>query len=110
MIGSRIVNRLIKLTVDVKSKTLSGGQFNESNIYSSLTATTGSPIVLELVTDAGAIVVLATPFWFEPVNGSLPAITEKHVIVNGSNRYEVIMAQKQGGQEDMLKVMTRALR
>lgn len=111
MIGSRLRERRLQLTVSVKLKTLTSGQMVESSAFTGLIATHEQPDANEFVTDAGAVVVVTDVFWFEPVAGVLPAITEKHVIVDASsNRYEVVMVQNQAGEGNRIKVMTRALR
>lgn len=111
MIGSRLRERRRQLTVSVKLKTLTAGQNVESSLYTGLTATHEQPDAFEAFTDGGALVVVTDVFWFAPVSGSLPAITEKHVIIDASsNRYEVVMVQDQAGEGDRLKVTTRALR
>lgn len=111
MIGSRIHERRVQMTCSVKLKTLTAGQNVETNLTTGLIATREQPDASELFTDAGALVVVTDVFWFEPVSGTLPAITEKHTVIDASNnRYEVVMVQNQGGEGNRLKVMTRALR
>jgi len=111
MIASRLRERRVQLGVSVKLKTLTAGQHVESNLATGLIATHEQPDASEMFTDAGALVIVTDVFWLERVNGTLPAITEKHVIVDASsNRYEVVMVQNQGGEGNRLKVMTRALR
>ena len=110
MIGSRIHERRVQMTVTVKLKTLTAGQNVESNLATGLIATHSQPDAAELFTDAGALVVVTDVFWFEPVSGTLPAITEKHVILDASNnRYDVVMVQNQGGEGNRLKVLTRSV-
>lgn len=99
------------MTCSVKLKTLTAGQNVETSLTTGLIATHEQPDASELFTDAGALVVVTDVFWFEPVSGTLPAITEKHTVIDASNnRYEVVMVQNQGGEGNRLKVMTRALR
>lgn len=110
-IDSRLRRRRVKVIVAVKLKTLTAGQNVESNLYTGLVATHEQPDASEMFTDAGALVVVTDVFWFEAIGWALPAITEKHTIVDASNnRYEVVMVQNQAGEGNRLKVMTRALR
>lgn len=100
--------RRATMTVSVKRKTLTSGQNVESNLYTGLIATHEQPDATEMFTDAGALVIVTDVFWFERVADVLPAITEKHVVVDASsNRYEVVMVQNQGGEGNRLKVTTR---
>lgn len=118
--GSRLRRRRNTLTVAVKLKSLSGGQHSEANVtgLEALTATrsqgsTGSQSsARETVTETGAIVIVTDIFFFEQLStGALPAITEKHVLVDGSGvRYEVLSVSDQGGEGNRLRVMTRRLR
>lgn len=111
MIASRLRDRRVQMTVSVKLKTLTAGQHVESNLASGLIATHEQPNAFEIISEAGMIVPVTDVFWFEPVSGTLPAITEKHVVVDASsNRYEVVMVQRQAGEANRLKVMTKALR
>ncbi len=111
---SRIRERRQTLTIDVKVKTLSSGQNTEATVsgLGSLTATREQRDAFELTTDAGATVIISDVFWFEQLsNGTLPAIEEKHVLVDGSSvRYEVLNGADMGGEGNRLRVMTRRLR
>ena len=114
MIKSRLQVRRVKLTIAVKVKTLTGGKYTEANVsgLSALAATREQRDAFEITDDAGTQVIISDVFWFESVAGSnLPAIEEKHVLVDSSSvRYEVLSVADQGGENDRLRVMTRRLR
>lgn len=112
MIKSRLRMRRTPVTITVKNKSRSGVQYSEGNAYTGLVATHEQPDAYETLGDAGAPVLVTDVFWFEAAAGaSLPVITEAHVLVDGSGtRYEVIMAQDQGGNGSRLKVATKRLR
>ena len=114
MIKSRLRDRRVKLTIDVKEKTLVSGQYSESTVsgLGALVATREQAESTELVTDAGALVNISDTLWFEAIAGNdLPAIEEKHVLVDGDSvRYEAVSVQNMGGEQDRLKVMCRRLR
>jgi hypothetical protein len=114
MIKSRLQSRRVAVTVAVKVKTLTSGQYSEANVsgLSSVTATKEPRDAFEFTSDGGTIVTVTDVFWFEAVAGaSLPAIEEKHVLVDSSSiRYEVVNVSDQGGEGDRLRVMTRRLR
>lgn len=111
MIKSRLRMRRVTKTVSVKEKTLASGQYSEADGsgLTGLTATWEPISGDEELTEAGKIVIPTDVFWFEPaVGGSLPAITENHVLVAGGVRYEVVMRpENQAGGGNRLKVMTR---
>lgn len=112
MIKSRLRLRRTPVTITVKSKSRSGAVYSESSAYTNLSATHEQPDAQEQLNDTGMVVVVTDVFWFEAAAGaSLPVITEAHVLVDGSGtRYEVIMAQDQGGNGSRLKVATKRLR
>lgn len=114
MIKSRLRLRRVTKTIDVKVKTQASGQYTEASVsgLSSLTATHEQRNAFEATTDAGAVVIVTDVFWFEQLSsGSLPAIEEKHVLVDGdSQRYEVLTVQDQGGMGDRLMVMCRRIK
>lgn len=101
-------------TVTVKTKTLSGGQYSETTVsgLSNLTATYYAKMSMEVATDAGAVVIVSEVLGFDTLpNGTLPAIEEKHVIVEDDDtRYEVIAVVPVGGLINRLKVAVRRLR
>jgi hypothetical protein len=110
-IASRLRQRRQPITITVKVKALAGGQHSESNALTGLTATREQVDAVEVATAGGAFVPVTDVFWFEESSGSLPAIEEKHVLVDGSSvRYEVIQVADQGGEGNRLKVMTKRLR
>ncbi len=114
MIKSRLQSRRTTVTVAVKVKTRANSQYSEANVsgLSAVTCTKEPRDAFEFTSDGGAIVTVTDVFWFEAVAGaSLPAIEEKHVLVDGSSvRYEVVNVADQGGEDDRLRVMTRRLR
>lgn len=109
--GSRIVQRQTKVTVNVILRTLTSGKNVESNAITALTPTHYQMTAFEVFGDVGAGSEVVDVFWFEPVSGSLPAITEKHIIKNTSTsvRYEVTDVMPQP-ESEFLKVVTRRLR
>ncbi len=114
MIKSRLQMRLNTVTVAVKVKTRTNSQYAEANVsgLSSVAATKEPRDAFEFTSDGGTIVTVTDVFWFEALAGSsLPAIEEKHVLVDGSNvRYEVVNVADLAGEGDRLRVMTRRLR
>ena len=115
--GSRLQIRRVQKTVDIKVKTRTSGsaQFTEANVsgLTSLTPTFEQRTATEEQVDAGALVNIVDVFFFEKLTATdvLPAIREKHVIVDGSSvRYEVIEVSDEGGQGNRLKVTSRRLR
>jgi len=112
MIKSRLRDRREKLTITVKEKTLANGQHTASDFLTGLTATREQDFASEQYTVAGALVPVTDIFWFEALAGaSLPAIEEKHVLVDGSSiRYEVLQVTAMGGEQDRLRVVTKRLR
>jgi hypothetical protein len=112
MIKSRLQLRRKKKTITVKSKALASGQYAETNLLTELSASREPRDAFEFTSDGGTIVTVTDVFWFEAEAGeSLPAIEEKHVLVDDSAvRYEVINVADMGGEGDRLRVMTRRLR
>lgn len=112
MIKSRLRDRRQTKTITVKAKTFASGQYTEATLYSGLIATYEQRQAVETATDGGAVVVVTDVFYFEPVTtGTLPAIEEKHVLIDsGSVRYEVVSVADQGGGGNRLEVITRRLR
>jgi hypothetical protein len=111
MIASRLRERRAQITVSIKAKTLTSGQYVENSLAIGLIATHTQPNAFEVISEAGIVALVTDIFWFAQIDGSLPAITEKHVIVDASgNRYEIMMVQNQGGEGNRLKVMTRSIR
>lgn len=107
---SRIAERQTKKTVDVVLRTLTAGKNVESDTISSLTPTHYQMTAFEVFGDVGAGTEIVDVFWFEPVSGSLPAITEKHIIEESTGtRYEVTDVMPQP-ENEWLKVVTRRLR
>ena len=109
MIGSRLRQRRVTVTIAVYAKTLGSGQHTEATALTGLTATHDPKGGDEIAADAGEMVIVSDAFWFEPVSGSLPAITAEHVLVDGGGtRYEVVAAPvDQAGGGNRLKVMCR---
>jgi hypothetical protein len=112
MVKSRLQARRKAKTIIVKSKALASGQYSETNLLTGLSASREPGNAEEVITGGGAIVNVSDTFWFEAEAGeSLPAIEEKHVLVDEDDiRYEVVSVTDQGGEGDRLKVMTRRLR
>jgi len=114
VIKSRLQERRTQLTITVKVKTLSSGQYSEATVsgMSALTATREQRDAFEITDDAGTQVLVSDVFWFEAIAGaSLPAIEEQHVLIDASSvRYEVLSVADQGGDGDRLRVMTKRLR
>jgi len=110
MIGSRLRNRRNTRTVDIITKSLS--PYAETNAYTGLTATYEQRDAFELMTEAGAVIMVTDIFWLAPATpgASLPTITEGQVIYDGSTRYEIIQVQEQGGGGQRLRAMTRRMR
>ena len=113
--GSRLQIRRVQKTVDVKVRSLASGQHSEANVsgLTSLTPTYEQRNALEENTDAGGIVNIVDVFFFERLTATnvLPAIREKHVLVDSSSvRYEVIEVSDEGGQGNRLKVTCRRAR
>lgn len=116
MIKSRLQVRRNTLSVTVKEKTLTSGQYVESTVtgladleptYEQRNATE------ENNADSGGMVNVLDVFWFEPLRTTceLPAIQEDHVLVDSDSvRYEVIEVSNEGGGGNRLKVSCRRLR
>lgn len=112
MIKSRLRLRRSTRTIAVKAKTLASGKYTESNALTGLVATWEPAEVDESYGDAGQLALATDVFWFEAAAGSsLPAIEEKHVLVDAASvRYEVISVTDQGGGGSRLKVITRRVK
>ena len=114
MIKSRLAQRRITKTITVKVKTLASGQYTEATVsgMAALVAQREQAEATEYMTDAGAMVDVTDVFWFEVAAGvTLPAIEEKHVLIDGDSvRYEAVSVTDQGGEGEVLKVMVRRLR
>lgn len=114
MIGSRLAQRRPVRTVTVKKKTLTSGKHVESNLAGavSIPARFHQVDAGEAASEGGAVVVVNGVFGFEPVSGSLPAIEEKHVIVDDdtSERFEVVSVKNRAGAGNRLKVSVKKLR
>lgn len=113
--GSRLQARRVQKTVSVKGKTLTSGQFTEGNVtgLTNLTPTYEQRSAFEENIDAGGTVNILDVFFFERLEstGALPAIREKHVLIDSDSvRYEVLEVSDEGGQGNRLKVSTRRLR
>ncbi len=106
---SRLHRRKTQYTINVIQRTRSNAVHTESNLYTGLTATRNVIDAKEIMTDAGAIVTVNNEFWFNPIDGVLPAIEEKHVLSIGGVRYEVMMVNSLDYMS-RLQVQTRRLR
>lgn len=94
---------------------MASGKFTEANVtgLAGLTPTFEQRNAEEEATDAGGLVNILDIFFFERLIATniLPAIREKHILVDGSSiRYEVIEVSDEGGQGNRLKVSCRRLR
>lgn len=97
-------------TVTVYTQTRTSSQYADSVVDTGLFARKEDSFTQELVTDAGLIVVISQVFWFDRKDdGTFPAIEEKHVLYDGTDRFEV-MQVIQRRLTNRLKVMTRVLR
>ncbi len=114
MIKSRLRQRRKTDTVTVKVKSRSNSQYSEATDAGlvDLVVTRSQQDVFEQTADAGTIVTVGDMFYFEAVAGeSLPAIEEKHVLVDSSAvRYEVLRVTDVAGEGNRLMVATRRLR
>lgn len=117
MIKSRLQIRRVTKTVAVKVKALTAGAapYTESNVtgLSAVNLTHEQTDAFEVTSDAGVIVTVTDIFWDEALAGvSLPAIDERHVLVDTTSlvRYEVLQAIVQGGEQGRLMLRTRRLR
>ena len=111
-LGSRLRRRRKQVTISVYSKSVSSGQLAESavsglvNIKATKEPAGQDP---EIVTEAGVIVIATDNFYFDQISGSLPAITENHLLIDSdSARYEVVTRPfALAGEDNRLKVITR---
>jgi hypothetical protein len=109
MIGSSLRDMRQRLTVNVYSKAVAPA-YAETAVYTGLIATREQRDAFEQMSDSGAVITVTDVFWFEPVSGVLPSITEGHVMTTGGSRYEVLQVADQGGEGNRLRVMTRRFR
>lgn len=111
-ISSRLKDRRALVEVDVVNQVLVSGRHVESDAYTGLDARHEQVDALMQAGDGGAMVALTDVFWFSPLsNGSLPAITEQHVIkrVDDGKKFQVI-AVKTLDYMKRVKVTCRSLR
>lgn len=110
--GSRLRRRRVPRTVNVYQRN-SGGA--ETPVYTGLAATHTQLRATEIVGElANVVSEVIDVFWFAPQSdGTLPAITEKHVIRDEADldvRYDILQVRNEGGQGRRLSVMTRRWR
>lgn len=100
-------SRRTKSTITVYNRTRSGSQYSDNVIDSGLSGRKEASFSQEIVTEAGAVVLVSDVFWFDKKSdGTLPAIEEKHILYDGTSRYEVMMVIPRL-YANKLKVMTR---
>lgn len=110
-IKSRLHERRAKVEVDIINQTLTSGRHVESVIYPGLEPGHEQVDAFMQAGDGGAMVAQTDVFWFKPLsNGSLPAITEHHVIqrLSDDKKFQII-AVKTLNQMKRLKVTCRSL-
>lgn len=110
MIGSRLRERLIQVTLDVLSRNSAG---SETTVYDDIIATHSQSITDEILVEFGNVVTQVTDiFKFERLvsTGLLPVILEKHIIRTGGVKYEIIGVVDQGGEGNRLFVVTKRVR
>ena len=112
--GSRLTERQQTMTITVKKRSSAGVESAVSAALTSISVTHHQKSVTEFNAEFGEFVSrIIDIFWFYPISGSLPAITEQHVIYQDGNtttQYEVISAVDQGGQGEVLMVTTERRR
>jgi len=105
---SRLRSQRPQILFSVKSKSITGGQNVETTsttAYGTIEPIGDNP---EVISEAGVMMVASDVVWFERVSGALPTITENHVLLNGTTRYEVVANPgNQGGKGNRLKVIVR---
>lgn len=108
--GSRLSDRSKTKTITVYQRSSVGVETAVSTDLTNITVTHHQKTVREFVADFGQFVSRVIDiFWFYPIDGSLPAITEKYLIYEDgdtTNKYEVTSAVDQGGQGEVLMVET----
>lgn len=111
MIGSRLYERRQKMTITVYSRNSAGTESAVSGL-SSVSVTHTQQSARELIAEFGNIVTdVVDIFWFGKISGTLPTITEKHLIRDASStRYEIIGVVNQGGESNRLKIITTRVR
>lgn len=104
MIGSRLAQRLEKVTVNVTT-------YAGAAVYSGLTCTKTENLMQPVKTEDGVMMLDITVFFFHPATagGTLPVIVDEHRITDTATSiaYEVVTTQHEGGQGNGLKVTTR---
>lgn len=110
MIGNSLRDMRPRHTLSVITRTITGGKYVNSNLYTGIVANRQQKQATELATDGGAVVVISDLFTIYPqADGTLPAIEEKHIISDGTNSYEVMMVQNLE-MAPAIHVYTRRLR
>ena len=109
MISSRLADRSTVKKVSVITRNYSSGSYGTpTTVYSILHPTYEQKQQTYFSDEYGKQIEVLDIFEFEPlVSGSLPAITPKHFIVEGSNTYEVLTAVDEGGAGELLTVTCR---
>jgi hypothetical protein len=97
-------------TITVYTQVRTGSVYADSAVHTGLKARKENTFTQELVTEAGALVMVSDVFWFDRLStGAFPAIEEKHVLSDGTDRYEVVSVIKRPFV-DRMQVATRVLR
>lgn len=112
--GSRLSERQQTKTVTVYQRSSAGTKSAVSAALTGITITHHEKLVNEFIAEFGAVVSKVVDlFWFYPISGVLPTITEQHVIYEDGDtttQYEVVSAVDQGGQGETLLVTTNRVR
>lgn len=112
--GSRLAQREKTKTVTVYQRSSAGVESAVSAALTAITVTHHQTTASEFIAEYGAVVSKVVDiFWFYPISGSLPAITEQYLIYEDGDtttQYEVISAVDQGGFDEVLMVTTQRIR
>lgn len=111
MIGSRLRERRVQVTVDVLSRNSASA---ETTAYGNIVSTHTQRSADEILSEFGNVVTeVVDVFYFERLRttGALPVILEKHVIrdIDGA-KYEAFAVVNQGGEGNRLAVATNRVR
>jgi hypothetical protein len=111
---SRLTRRQQTKTVTVYQRNSAGVESAVSAALTGIAVTHHEKLTNEFVAEFGAVVSKVTDiFWFYPISGSLPTLTEQHVVYEDGDtttQYEVVSAVDQGGQGEVLMVATNRVR
>lgn len=111
VLKSRLARRMTPATVNVVEKGVSGSSVTETTIYDDIEAAYIQKVVKEGTDGFGGVSSrVADLFYFERINGALPAIEEKHIIQWNGIDYEITQALNLGGLGERLEVVTERIR